>query len=84
MTCASCVRRIEKAIGKVRGVEAVSVNLATEKAKVSYDPQLTNVAALAAAVEKVGYGVRDLPESQPVAITHSIPVVDDLALPIEA
>ena len=31
MTCASCVRRIEKALGKVEGVQAASVNLATER-----------------------------------------------------
>ena len=38
MTCASCVRRIEKALGKVEGVQEASVNLATEKARVVYDP----------------------------------------------
>ena len=34
MTCASCVRRIEKRLGKVAGVADASVNLATEKARV--------------------------------------------------
>ena len=33
MTCASCVRRIEKALHKVEGVSEASVNLATEKAR---------------------------------------------------
>ena len=83
MTCASCVRRIEKAISKVDGVEAVSVNLATEKAKVSYDPQQTDVAAMAAAVEKAGYGVRDLPVAQSVEAAQPAPVVGELSLPIE-
>ena len=83
MTCASCVRRIEKAISKVDGVEAVSVNLATEKAKVSYDPQQTDVAALAVAVEKAGYGVRDLPTPQPVEVAQPAPTVGELSLPIE-
>ena len=36
MTCASCVRRIEKALAKVDGVQDASVNLATERAKVTY------------------------------------------------
>ena len=34
MTCASCARRVERAIGKVEGVQAVAVNLATESATV--------------------------------------------------
>ena len=33
MTCASCVRRVEKALSRVEGVQDASVNLATEKAK---------------------------------------------------
>lgn len=37
MSCASCVSRVEKIAGRVNGVEAVSVNLATEKAKVLMD-----------------------------------------------
>ena len=37
MTCASCVRRVEKALDKVDGIEEASVNLATEKVRVSYD-----------------------------------------------
>ena len=38
MTCASCVRRVEKALTKVPGVAEASVNLATENAKVAFDP----------------------------------------------
>jgi Cu+-exporting ATPase len=34
MTCASCVGRVEKALYKIPGVEAASVNLATEQAKI--------------------------------------------------
>ena len=40
MTCASCVRRIEKALNRVEGVTEASVNLATEKASVVFDPAL--------------------------------------------
>ena len=50
MTCASCVNRVEKAISKVKGVERAAVNLATERATVSYDPQETTVAFVATAV----------------------------------
>src|ERR1700716_2027629 len=60
MTCASCVRRIEKALGKVQGVQEASVNLATEKARVVYDPRVASPAQMQAAVEKAGYGAREL------------------------
>lgn len=40
MTCASCVFRVEKALKKLPGVEAVSVNLATEKASIRYAPSM--------------------------------------------
>ncbi len=55
MTCASCVRHVERALSKVAGVEAASVNLATERATVSYDPSRIGVDELQAAIEKAGY-----------------------------
>src|SRR6476659_9304192 len=55
MTCASCVRRVEKTLTRVDGVVAASVNLANETATVSYDPAFTSVDALTAAVAKSGY-----------------------------
>src|SRR5215213_11491728 len=61
MTCASCVNRVEKAIANVPGVEGAAVNLATERATVNYDPRQTTAADIAAAVERAGYGVADLP-----------------------
>ena len=38
MTCAACATRVQKAIGRLPGVESASVNLATEKATVAYNP----------------------------------------------
>ncbi len=61
MTCASCVRRIEKALTKVEGVQEASVNLATERARVVYDPGAASPTQLKAAVEKAGYSVREMP-----------------------
>lgn len=55
MHCASCVLTIERAIKGVKGVEKVSVNLATEKAQVDYDPQNVLTEDLAKAVKDVGY-----------------------------
>lgn len=69
MTCASCVRRIEKALSKIEGVQDASVNLATERAKVSYDADAVTVEQMKAAVEKAGYGILDLPvETEPVSV----------------
>src|SRR5947207_8049639 len=55
MTCASCVARVERTLKKVPGVAGAAVNLATERATVSYDPMQAGVAELVAAVEKAGY-----------------------------
>jgi Cu+-exporting ATPase len=57
MTCASCVNRVEKALKKTDGVLDASVNLATERATVTYAPGVADFAALQAAVEAAGYGV---------------------------
>lgn len=55
MTCASCVRRVTKAISRVEGVEDANVNLATESALVHFDPTRTDLAEISAAIEKAGY-----------------------------
>lgn len=55
MTCAACANRIEKALGKAEGVSKVSVNFATEKATVEYDPQKTRLSAIKQIIEKTGY-----------------------------
>ena len=56
MTCASCVRRVERALGKVPGVETANVNLATHRATVSFDPAAASVAELTGAIDRAGYG----------------------------
>ena len=55
MTCASCASRIERRLNELDGVQA-SVNLATEKAAVSYDASSVAVEDLVGAVEDAGYG----------------------------
>jgi Cu+-exporting ATPase len=68
MTCASCVARVERAIAKLPGVDGVSVNLATESARVTWtpdapqeDPQMQQ-ARLRRAVRDAGY--------EPLAAEH--------------
>ncbi len=55
MTCASCAGRVERALAKVPGVQAVSVNLASEKAHV--EAPADTLPALLAAIERAGYDV---------------------------
>lgn len=57
MTCASCVRRVEKAFARVDGVQSASVNLATEKAHVVFDPGVASLERMRAAVERAGYAL---------------------------
>src|SRR5918994_1193778 len=57
MSCASCVRRVERALEKVPGVLDASVNLANEKATVTYLAGEVEPRELEKAVEGAGYGV---------------------------
>lgn len=59
MTCASCVARVEKRLTRLDGVTA-EVNLATEKASVTY-PDAVSTAQLVAAVESAGYAATVAP-----------------------
>jgi len=55
MTCAACAKAIERAVGKLNGVEAVSVNLATEKANIHYNPDRLRLSEIKQAIAKAGY-----------------------------
>lgn len=70
MTCAACVRRVERALSKVEGVESAQVNFATHQAVVMHAPYV-GVSTLLVALERAGYPaseVGDVPvdESNPV------------------
>ncbi|MBP3933497.1 MAG: heavy metal translocating P-type ATPase, partial [Pseudomonas sp.] len=55
MTCASCAGRVEKSLAKVPGVRSVSVNLATEQARI--EAPADSLPALVEAVQQAGYSV---------------------------
>ena len=57
MSCASCVSHVEGALQALPGVSNVVVNLATNKATLSFEPQLVQLEDLRRAVDNVGYGV---------------------------
>lgn len=55
MTCASCSARLERALAKLPGVKEATVNLATERAEVRFDPSLLNPAGITQKITETGY-----------------------------
>lgn len=66
MTCASCVKAVERAVKKVDGVENVQVNLATEKASISYEAGKVKLYEIKGAIEKAGFKVLEMEKKQSV------------------
>lgn len=58
MTCASCVKAVERQARKTEGVSDVVVNLVTNKMVVTFDDQKTNIQAIEQAVKKAGYAAK--------------------------
>ncbi len=77
MTCASCVNRIERYLGRADGVVAANVNLATEVATIRYDPAVAGRAELVSAIAAAGYDVRP---SAPVDAASLTDEPDELEL----
>lgn len=92
MTCASCVARVEKTLGRVAGVQNVTVNLATETAHLESGPG-TSLADLVAAVDRAGYSATLRAQGKPhddrrefyeliAAAVLSAPLVLDMLVPL--
>ncbi len=58
MSCQHCVHAVKSSVGALAGVSSVDVNLEKGKAKVEFDPALTNLAAITVAIEDAGYSVK--------------------------
>jgi Cu+-exporting ATPase len=70
MTCASCVRRVERALFGTAGVQTADVNYALGRATITYDPERTSARALADAIVDAGYDVPQAaiePEATPTS-----------------
>jgi Cu+-exporting ATPase len=76
MTCASCVRRVERAIAKVPGVTEASVNFANERATVAHDSAV-DAQTLIQAVENAGYAARPHAHPQPQGHDHAPSAAED-------
>ena len=57
MSCASCSKAVERIVKKLDGVQSISVNLATEKASISYDTSKLRLSQIKVVIEKAGYKV---------------------------
>ena len=57
MTCANCVATVERNLKKVEGVEAANVNLSSERAAVSYDPDKATIGDFVTRIQRAGYEV---------------------------
>ncbi|MDI3288620.1 heavy metal translocating P-type ATPase [Polyangium sp. 15x6] len=77
MTCAACVRRIERALLATDGVREAKVNLVTRTATITYDPATSGTEPLVTAIERAGYSVPqqpaapDLSAAAPAERTHA-------------
>jgi Cu+-exporting ATPase len=59
ISCASCVDKIEKAVGALPGVVEVAVNFGTEEATVSYLPGETDISEMRGTLSPLGYDIRE-------------------------
>ena len=65
MHCAACVARIEKAVLKIEGVSEINVNLTTEKGRVTFDKNRTNVSDIINKIKKIGFEAHEAIQNNP-------------------
>lgn len=71
MTCASCVARVERLVGRMDGVQAVAVNLSTERADINLEPNaVVSVDDIMAVINKAGFETTLISKSSEVADTE--------------
>jgi P-type Cu+ transporter len=80
MTCAACVRRVEKAVAALRGVTLAEINLPLSRASIQFHPSLVAVETLAQAIRGAGYEVpEDALTPQPVSSDGSSSLASRIA-----
>jgi Cu+-exporting ATPase len=70
MTCAACANRIERTLNKQPGVKEASVNFATERATVKFDPAVMNTENLVETIRSAGYDAH--PETEGIEADDSL------------
>jgi P-type Cu+ transporter len=81
MHCASCASTIKHKLEKLEGVEACEVNVGTEKAKVTFDPQQTSVHHMNEEIGKLGYSLENT-QSMDHHMDHSLHEGHDMMTPL--
>ncbi len=72
MSCAACVRRVEQGLKSLEGVREASVNFATQKALVEYEPDVIEPAKIREKIIDLGYEVVPSQSSQPESLDRTI------------
>ena len=79
MTCANCVATVERTLRKTPGVDEATVNYASERATVRFDPEHVSVDTMIERIERAGYGVvraeegHDLEDIEAIVRAQEIP-----------
>src|SRR3954468_17315704 len=81
MSCASCANRVERSLNEVDGVMA-TVNYATERATVDYDPATVTPEQLVDAVESGGYTAALPTQNSTKSLVHRLATSAALSLPV--
>jgi Cu+-exporting ATPase len=68
LSCAACVGRVERALGSVPGVAEATVNLATERATIAFDPAQASLLTMRAAVGAAGYALAEPSPGNPGSV----------------
>ena len=77
MTCSACSARVEKTVGKLDGVDEVSVNLLANQMQVSYREDLLTEQQIIQAVEQAGYGAALHGAKEQITSNHQQKLDDD-------
>ncbi|WP_066295232.1 heavy metal translocating P-type ATPase [Bacillus sp. FJAT-29937] len=63
MHCAACTTRIEKSVSKIDGVTDISVNLTTEKGRVSFEKNRTSISDIIQRINKIGFDAKEISQN---------------------
>ena len=83
MSCAACVSRVEKVLAKQPGVEAATVNLATERAQLCVEPEQLDLSRVAQALERAGFGLAPVDTELAVSGMHCASCVGSIERALE-
>ena len=79
MTCANCVATVERTLRKTHGVEEATVNYASERATVCFDPDVVSFDTMAERIERAGYGVVRAEDGPDLENAEAIARADEIA-----